>query len=287
MIKVTTIVDNHALPDMKAEHGYSLCIEAENSKILFDTGQGHAFRENIAILKIDLEQIDLLIMSHGHYDHTGNLQWFLKNNSHARVYSLQGFEEPRYRKRENGFMKEIGMTAINRQAFLELPAWRKCQPETEPTQPLYVLPRIGLTGEVPRISPYEPPEKYFFLDNEAEKPDPVKDDNSFWIETETGIILFCGCCHAGLINTISVIKNFLGDRFRLRGVIGGMHLADTTRARLDKTVEFLNQLEPEFIIPAHCTGSTLVQSLFKPEIRLFESAAGKIFEFSEQGNCEL
>ncbi len=283
MIRITTIVDNHALPSFKAEHGYSLYVEAENSKILFDTGQGQAFRDNVAMLAVDLTQIDFLVLSHGHYDHTGNLKWFLETNSRARVYSLQGTEKPRYRQRENGSMKEIGMTAENHQFFIDLPAWRKCQPQTGRAQPTYLAPRIGLTGEIPRTSAFEPPEKYFFLDIRAEKPDPVKDDNSLWLETETGVILLCGCCHSGLINTISAIKDFLGEKFKLRGVIGGMHLTDTSKSRLDKTVEFLNQLEPEFIIPAHCTGATLVQSMFKPEIVISKSAAGKIFEFSSTG----
>lgn len=281
MLRITTVVDNHAAPGFLCEHGYSLYIEARQCRVLFDTGQSQAFSHNLQKLGIDSGKIDFLVLSHGHYDHTGGLDFFLKHNHHARVYSLQGVEKPRFRRSENGVMKYIGMPPAGQKAFLDLPAWRRCQPETEDTGTGYIVPGIGLTGKIPRECEFEPPESYFFLDEQAQTPDIIADDNSIWIETPKGIILICGCCHAGLVNTITTIASFMGKNFRLRGIIGGLHLAQAGRKKLDSTVALINRLKPEFVIPAHCTGATLVPAKFSPPTSLVPSAAGQIFEFSE------
>lgn len=282
MIKVTTLVDNHAFAGFKAEHGYSLYIEAGQCRILFDTGQGEAFNYNLQKLGIEAGKIDFLVLSHGHYDHTGGLKFFLDNNHHARVYSLPGVSANRYRRREDGAAKYIGMPPACQQAFANLPAWRRCHPESDDSGIGYLIPGIGLTGRIPRICEFEPPEDYFFLDEATEKPDEILDDNSLWLETPTGIILFCGCCHAGLVNTVNAIKEFVEEKFKLRGIIGGMHLANATLRKLTNTVAFINQLKPEFLIPAHCTGAVLVQSQFDPATRVVSSAAGEIYNFTDQ-----
>lgn len=100
------LMENHTEnPSLIAEHGLSLYIEACGKRILFDAGQTKAFAENAEKLGIDLSAVDLAILSHGHYDHSGGLTHFLEINRHAPVYMHRRASEPHY----NGTEKYIGI----------------------------------------------------------------------------------------------------------------------------------------------------------------------------------
>ena len=102
-MKVTVLIENTSQRnDLTAEHGLSLYIETDTHNILFDTGQSGAFADNAAKLGIDLTQVDLCILSHGHYDHGGGLQTFLEVNSGAPVYVSGYAFEPHYS--QNGYI---------------------------------------------------------------------------------------------------------------------------------------------------------------------------------------
>lgn len=117
-MKIVTLVENTACrEDLAAEHGLSLYIEAAGRRILFDMGQGRAFAENAEKLGIDLSRVDLAILSHGHYDHGGGLETFLKINGKAPVY-LSRFA---FEKHYNAIGKNIGLepTESDRLIFTE------------------------------------------------------------------------------------------------------------------------------------------------------------------------
>lgn len=95
-VKITIPVDNQAGGDLIAEHGLSLWIETEGKHILFDTGQGTALENNARVFGIDLSKAEFLVLSHGHYDHTGGIAQVLQQAHNAGVYSHSGIVQPRY-----------------------------------------------------------------------------------------------------------------------------------------------------------------------------------------------
>ena len=256
-IKITRVVDNEAPPELVAEHGFAAWIDTGNECFLFDTGQGAALIPNAAALGIDLSRARALVLSHGHYDHTGAVRAFLDINPDAPViyghdatigrFSCRPDEQP---------PRQIGMAEEVRQALCQLPAERRIVLDV----PRYLRPGIGITGPVPRNSTFEDTGGPFYLDPDKAQADPITDDLSLWFETSDGLVVLTGCCHSGLVNTVRQAQRISGVT-RIRGIIGGLHLLNAGPERLDATVAFLHECAPDFLLPCHCTGAQVIERL--------------------------
>ena len=97
-MKITALVENQSDCELRAKHSLSLYIETKNHKILFDVGPDNTLFANSDILHIDLSKVDTVILSHGHIDHGGALEQFLKINHNAKVYAQKGVFEKHYSK---------------------------------------------------------------------------------------------------------------------------------------------------------------------------------------------
>ena len=95
-MKITTLMDDQPSSSFKNEHGLSFYIQAHNTNILFDTGASSLYLENARKLSLPIEEVDTLIISHGHYDHTGGLSDFLKINKNAKIYMQKDALLPHY-----------------------------------------------------------------------------------------------------------------------------------------------------------------------------------------------
>jgi 7,8-dihydropterin-6-yl-methyl-4-(beta-D-ribofuranosyl)aminobenzene 5'-phosphate synthase len=198
-IAITILVDNQAGPGLTTEHGFSLWIEADGRHILFDTGQGPALPVNARALGVDLRQTDMVVLSHGHYDHTGGIPHVLHVAPNAHVYCHPGVVQPRYSLR-NGSPKPAHMPSESMAALDRLPEknlhWT--------SEAVMLSENIGLTGPIPRQTTFEDTGGAFFLDPEARHADPIEDDLALWIKTDEGLVVCVGCCHAGIINTLTM-----------------------------------------------------------------------------------
>ena len=256
-ITITLVVDNEAPPELVAEHGFAAWIDSGAERFLFDTGQGAALIPNATALGIDLSSARALVLSHGHYDHTGAVQAFLAINPDAPIiyghdatisrFSCRPDEQP---------PRQIGMAEEVRQALSQLPAERCVVLDG----PRYLRPGIGITGPVPRNSTFEDTGGPFYLDPDKAQADPITDDLSLWFETSDGLVILTGCCHSGLVNTVRQAQRISGVT-RIRGIIGGLHLLNAGPERLDATIAFLHECAPDFLLPCHCTGTQVIERL--------------------------
>jgi 7,8-dihydropterin-6-yl-methyl-4-(beta-D-ribofuranosyl)aminobenzene 5'-phosphate synthase len=274
MTNITILVDNQASEDLAAEHGFSAWIEAAGKKLLFDTGQGPALASNLGGLGVTLRSTDFLILSHGHYDHTGGVPLVIENAPAVHVYCHPTATSPRYAIRD-GAAKAIGLPQASRLALERLSQERLHWT----TRALEITPGVGLTGPIPRLTDYEDVGGPFFLDAEGKHPDPIHDDMALWIRSEKGLVVILGCGHAGVINTLTHALRVSGAS-RIHAVLGGFHLREASEARMDYTLSALGKFAPDVIIPCHCTGERPMQELKRAfGARVHLGSAGAIHDF--------
>ncbi|AOS82803.1 MBL fold metallo-hydrolase [Chlorobaculum limnaeum] len=247
-MKLTILTDNHAAPGLACEHGFAALIETGGKRILFDTGQLTALDANCRALGIDMAGIDMIVLSHGHYDHTGNLADLLRIADPATLYLHPSALVKRYSIR-NGQPKPIDMPESAKRAIDELPPERV----RWVNEPLQLTGGVFLTGPVPRNTAFEDTGGPFFFDPEGQRPDPIQDDLSLWIEEPEGLTVLAGCCHSGIVNTLDYIESLTGPKPIAR-LIGGLHLSAASPERLERTIEALEKRDIQRLIPCHCTG---------------------------------
>lgn len=254
-LEVRIIVDNRPGDGLIAEHGFAALVRARGRTILLDTGQGEALARNAAALGIELETVGTLVLSHGHYDHTGGIPSVAARRGGFALYFHAGVLLPRYSV-DHGEAREIGIPAASTRALEQLDA--RC---FHPVSRSETIARgIGVAASIERASSFEDTGGPFFLDAAGRAPDPIEDDLALWIHTEGGLVVLVGCCHAGIANTLERVRRDARER-RIRAVIGGLHLLHAGRMRIESTVAALESEPPQLLVPCHCTGERAVEAL--------------------------
>ncbi|MBN2194937.1 MAG: MBL fold metallo-hydrolase [Polyangiaceae bacterium] len=226
------------------EHGFACWVSTDQGAVLFDTGVGGALLPNAARLGVDLGRADALVLSHGHYDHTGGIAPFLAQRRVPLVLAHPAFDGPHY-SRSSGDDREVGLPDSARLAL----AGSALERRSEPSEP---LPGLWATGEIPRLTD-EDVGGPFFADREGVSPDPLLDDQALIVRHRSGLVILLGCAHSGVINTVRYARRlFPGEA--VRAVIGGMHLRNAPSVRIDATLAELIALDEALVGPAHCTG---------------------------------
>ncbi|MBN1554090.1 MAG: MBL fold metallo-hydrolase [Phycisphaerae bacterium] len=246
--RVTVLVENSAgRRGLLSEHGLSFWVELGEKKILFDTGQGKVLRENAAVLGIPLERTDAVVLSHGHYDHTGGLADVLHRARGIPVYAHRAAFGPKYARNFDGTSRDIGMP------FMDEEGIREHNELVFVDGPVEVMEGLRLTGPVPRETDFEDTGGAFYTDPRCTQPDELPDDQAAYLETPAGTFVLLGCAHAGVVNTLRYIRT-LTDNRPIHTVIGGTHLVNAGPERMDRTVEELRTLDVRRLLPCHCTG---------------------------------
>lgn len=243
--KISVVVDNNVPEPLRREHGLSLAVEYRGKKILFDTGAGEALLPNLASVGFSPDDFSGIVLSHGHYDHTGGL----KNLSPGTLYHAPGVHKTRFSFHSDGSVHNISMPEESVRVF------EKCN-RREITLFGKIEDGIYLTGPIPRCSGEDCGGK-FFHDKDGVVVDTIEDEQAMLLECG---ILVQGCCHAGIINTLEYCRECCPE-VKIHTVIGGLHLLHATRERLMQTSRALSRFGIRKLVPLHCSG-TLPPSLF-------------------------
>lgn len=268
---ITILVDNHGTdPGLGTEHGWAVWIETGDHHILFDTGQTDLLLENAKALGIDLSQTDYIVLSHGHYDHTGGLLSVLRRAPRATLFMHSAAKGNKFSRKQSE-VRDIGMSESTRKALIK----HRVIWTDSPTQ---ICPGLHVTGQVPRFNPWEDVGGDFYLDRHCHTTDPVLDDQSLWIEHGNGqISVILGCTHSGIINTLHYIAGLAKtDAFDL--LLGGLHLANADQERLIQTELYLKKHPPKRIVPGHCTGEKIIEQFSQIFKTYSPCHVGKRFE---------
>jgi 7,8-dihydropterin-6-yl-methyl-4-(beta-D-ribofuranosyl)aminobenzene 5'-phosphate synthase len=285
-VEITTVIDNWTdslLPDFNkiakrallvkdsqfsvgplAEHGLCLLIKvfrnSESHTILFDGGWskiGVPF--NLKVLGINPNEIEGVILSHGHADHFGSFVEVIKNirDRIPFIAHPDAFLTTRYREMPNG--QKVHYPSLDEQPLLKAGA------EIIKTKSPFLLASglISTTGEVERSVDFEKglPNVYFERDGKIET-DMILDDLAVIINVKNkGLVVVSGCAHSGIINTVRHAQKIAGVQ-KVSAILGGFHLSGPAfEPIIEKTIDNLKQIDPEIIVPMHCTGWKAIRQI--------------------------
>jgi 7,8-dihydropterin-6-yl-methyl-4-(beta-D-ribofuranosyl)aminobenzene 5'-phosphate synthase len=256
------------------EHGFACFIETAQGNYLFDTGQGLGILPNARALKKDLTTIAAVMISHGHYDHSGGLPAVLQVRGPVDVYGHPDMFIQRIWSGQ-GQRRFIGVP-YRREYLASLGAnFRLSSRLTE------IGPGLFLTGEIPRISGFEKGDANMTAilpSGEHCHPDPLKDDLSLIIDSDKGLIIVLGCAHAGTVNIIDYVLKQM-NRNRIYAMIGGTHLGFSSDEQFEQTLAVIEQTQIEHMGVSHCTGlekASLLHARLKK--RFFFGTVGSVLE---------
>ena len=245
-MKITLIVDQQTSDTLQSEFGLAMYLESPVSGAwLFDTGAETALENNAQILNIPPEKLQRVILSHGHYDHTGGLATLAK----PEIYAPMGCAVSHYSYHADDDIHVISMPEAAKKVLYS----SKVFYNHAPTQ---IAADLYLTGSIPRNS-FEDAGGRFFHDYNCTVIDTVSEEQA--LVTADGVRI-SGCCHSGVINTLEHCRKILPD-IKIHTVVGGLHLRKASRERLEKTADYLrkNQIRKLYIM--HCTGENAITAL--------------------------
>jgi 7,8-dihydropterin-6-yl-methyl-4-(beta-D-ribofuranosyl)aminobenzene 5'-phosphate synthase len=254
-MKVRCLVDNAVLAGSRlwGEHGLAFLLETADGSVLFDTGQsGTVLLHNLEVAGVDPARISAVALSHAHHDHTGGLSALLPKVRRVRLYAHPDLFRERFSRRETQ-VKSIGLTMTR----------EELQERTElclAREPQEILPGVFTSGEiVSRAEAEGSSEHHFVLEQGRLVADHYRDDMSLVLRVQQGLVVLCGCCHAGLLNTLHEVSSAFKQP--ILAVAGGTHLVQLTDEQVRHIVHVLGGYGTPRLYPNHCTGQAAYVAL--------------------------
>jgi 7,8-dihydropterin-6-yl-methyl-4-(beta-D-ribofuranosyl)aminobenzene 5'-phosphate synthase len=273
-IKITILVDNQAAGDdsLINEHGLAMLLETPDERVLFDTGYSNAMMNNAERLGIDLNQIDKVVISHGHLDHAGGIRHLIKSNTHFKLIAHPDI-----------FKKKVIINSENSRSFgisEDLPLLQKSGIQFDlHIDSIIISENIMTTGYIPMETDFEEIETRFFIEENGNHiQDSFEDEKALIIKTSLGTVVLLGCSHRGVINILNHVVQVTGTD-KIYAIMGGLHLGNVHPSKIDKICAHLEKFDLNKIVVGHCTGVLATAELIKKfGDKVETSAVGKVIE---------
>ncbi len=263
-MKITVLVDNNTLIGKyyKAEPAFSLLLEVDKKKILFDAGYSEIFIENAQKMNESLLDLDYIVLSHGHLDHTWGLIPLIRKLTEA-VYFKQPHKKPELiahpealTSKTYGDFGEVGSLLSKEKLAMNFMLNLN-------KKPFWITNNLVFLGEINRQNDFEGmPYKSCQVKNNELKQDLMLDDTALAYKSNEGITIITGCSHSGICNIIEQAKNVCNDD-RIVDVIGGFHLLNSLDELIENTISYFKKQNIKQIHPCHCTDFYAKSSLAK------------------------
>ncbi|HBG24660.1 MAG: hypothetical protein A2X17_03515 [Bacteroidetes bacterium GWF2_41_61] len=263
-MKITTLTDNVVnRRGLLAEHGLSIYLEVDNKRVLFDTGQSSVFYKNAIELGVNISLVDYLVLSHGHYDHTGGVSTFLDKNTCAKIFA----------KRETFLPKYRGKRYIGIDPGVKIPEDRVVY-----TDGLFKISERFFIVSGPIMSnnaSSSDSEGFNCEENCSLIKDRFLDEQYLVYLGEDGLTIITGCSHLGIIEIVLQATEMF--KMPVNTIIGGFHTSQMAKEGVDKIIESLSKISPLKIGVCHCTGQD-AYCRFKNELncKVFYNYCGEI-----------
>ncbi len=281
-IRITTLVENTAgWVNVLGEWGLSMLVETDELRVLSDAGASQAAAANARSLGVSLTGVDVVVFSHGHFDHTGGLLDLLPliHNpvdvmGHPDIWARKYAYHPGH--------KVCSYNSTSDYEYIGIPYTREQAEKwgarfVVGADPVWLSDTVVTSGEVPMRTAYETIDPVLkVLENGEYNPDPLADDQSIFIKTEKGLVAVLGCAHRGIINHLWRGRELTGME-RVRAVIGGTHLMPASADRVQQTIRELKRMEVQMLAASHCTGLKAACAL--------QHEFGDSFVFNNAGSC--
>ncbi len=266
-------------PPLLAEHGFSVLVEVIGDsvphRVLMDFGVSNiGVPNNLKVLEIDLDRIEAFVVSHGHHDHVGAIVEVLgplSKKPRPVVVHPDAFITTRFHRFHDG--KEVPIPCLKKGVIEE--TGNETIDGRSPV--LLASDYILALGEIPRVNDFERgmPSAYYEKDGEIYK-DHIIDDKGIVLDIkDKGLVVITGCGHSGIINTLRHAQEITGVE-KIYCVTGGFHLiGNMGEAIIKRTVKEMKKIDPEVIVPCHCTGLKAIQE--------FERAFPEAFVLNASG----
>ncbi len=278
-MKLTVLVENNTVMDKfyKGEPGLSFLIEADSKKILFDTGYSGVFVENAVKMGCDLLDINYIVLSHNHFDHTWGLSeliaYYADKDATGRDYITPELvtHPDTFKSRIVKGFKDIGPQFSKEKLAQHFPVVLS-------QTPVSLTDKLVYLGEIERKNDFEARKPLGrVITGDKIEDDYIREDSALVYDTGEGLVVITGCSHSGICNIVAKAKDVFNEE-RIIDIVGGFHLINPDEKQLQGTINCMKKINPTELHPCHCTDFYSKAEMAR-EFEVFEIGVGSRLEY--------